>query len=157
MPEAAFDGMVDLAVAADKAVVSGNTVGHPSFGGNTDEAERAAGEAILAALAEGGMTPESLPHLLSKAVDSPSLASRALARLEKEGAVVRLNREFAFDGATFRAHVQALRDWLGAHGSGTVADLKEPLGTSRKFAVPILEYLDAHGVTRREGDSRTLQ
>lgn len=157
MPEAAFDGVVDLAVAADKAVVSGNTVGHPSFGGNTDEAERAAGEAILAALAEGGMTPESLPHLLSKAVESPSLASRALARLEKEGAVVRLNREFAFDGATFRAHVQALRDWLGAHGSGTVADLKEPLGTSRKFAVPILEYLDVHGVTRREGDSRTLQ
>ena len=103
------------------------------------------------------MTPESLPHLLSKAVDSPSLASRALARLEKEGAVVRLNREFAFDGATFRAHVQALRDWLGTHGSGTVADLKEPLGTSRKFAVPILEYLDARGVTRREGDSRTLQ
>lgn len=157
MPAPVFDGLVDRAVAADKAVVVGNTVGHPSFGGNTDEAERAAGEAILAALAEGGMTPEALPYLLSKAVDSPSLASRALARLEKEGAVVRLNREYAFDGAVFHAHVQALREWLTAHGSGTVADLKEPLGTSRKFAVPILEYLDAHGVTRRDGDSRTLQ
>lgn len=44
-----------------------------------------------------------------------------------------------------------------ASGSGaTVAEIRDLLGTTRKFAVPICEYLDRVGVTRREGDLRVL-
>ena len=38
----------------------------------------------------------------------------------------------------------------------TVAEIRDLLGTTRKFAVPICEYLDRVGVTRREGDLRLL-
>ena len=38
----------------------------------------------------------------------------------------------------------------------TMSDLRKELGTSRKYAVPILEYLDASGFTIRSGDVRTL-
>ncbi len=42
-------------------------------------------------------------------------------------------------------------------GTGlTVADIRDILGTTRKFAVPLCEYLDRVGVTRRNGDFRTL-
>lgn len=42
-----------------------------------------------------------------------------------------------------------------AHGSGlTVAEIRDLLGTTRKFAVPLCEYLDRVGVTKREGDLR---
>jgi len=42
-----------------------------------------------------------------------------------------------------------------AHGPGlTVAEIRDLLGTTRKFAVPLCEYLDRVGVTRREGDLR---
>jgi selenocysteine-specific elongation factor len=36
----------------------------------------------------------------------------------------------------------------------TVAEIRDLLGTTRKFAVPLCEYLDAAGVTQREGDLR---
>ncbi|HYT88521.1 MAG TPA: selenocysteine-specific translation elongation factor [Gemmataceae bacterium] len=38
----------------------------------------------------------------------------------------------------------------------TVAEIRDLLGTTRKYAVPLCEYLDRAGVTRREGDLRTL-
>src|SRR5262249_21805313 len=42
-------------------------------------------------------------------------------------------------------------------GAGlTVAEIRDILGTTRKYAVPLCEYLDRVGVTRREGDLRHL-
>ncbi len=38
----------------------------------------------------------------------------------------------------------------------TVAEIRDILGTTRKYAVPLCEYLDRAGVTRREGDQRLL-
>ena len=43
---------------------------------------------------------------------------------------------------------------LQQRGGLTVSDIRQLLGTSRKFAVPICEYLDRVGVTRRQGDVR---
>ena len=39
-------------------------------------------------------------------------------------------------------------------GGLTVAEIRDLLGMTRKFAVPLCEYLDRVGVTRREGDLR---
>ena len=38
----------------------------------------------------------------------------------------------------------------------TVAEIRDLLGTTRKYAVPLCEYLDRAGVTRRAGDLRVL-
>ena len=46
---------------------------------------------------------------------------------------------------------------LAAGGPGlTVSEIRDLLGTTRKFAVPLCEYLDRAGVTRRDGDLRFL-
>ncbi len=55
----------------------------------------------------------------------------------------------AVDGA-----VQVLVDALGRCGELTVAGARDLLGTSRKYVLPLLEYLDTVGVTRRQGDVR---
>ena len=39
----------------------------------------------------------------------------------------------------------------------TVADFRDELGVSRKYAVPLLEWMDARGVTRREGEGRVVR
>ena len=51
-----------------------------------------------------------------------------------------------------RRLVKKLRGGAGA----TVAEIRDTLGTTRKFAVPLCEYLDRIGLTRREGDWRYL-
>jgi selenocysteine-specific elongation factor len=48
------------------------------------------------------------------------------------------------------------RSKLG-QGGLTVSEIRDILGTSRKFAVPICEYMDAVGLTRRDGDFRFLK
>ncbi len=45
---------------------------------------------------------------------------------------------------------------LSSGPGATVAEMRDLLGTTRKFAVPLCEYLDRMGVTRREGDLRVL-
>ena len=41
-------------------------------------------------------------------------------------------------------------------GPATASDLRQVLGTTRRVLIPVLERLDREGVTRREGDRRTL-
>ena len=45
---------------------------------------------------------------------------------------------------------------LAGGGGATVAEIRDLLGTTRKYAVPFCEYLDRTGITRREGDLRVL-
>jgi selenocysteine-specific elongation factor len=47
-----------------------------------------------------------------------------------------------------------VQDALAQGGGLTVAEIRDLLGTTRKFAVPLCEYLDRLGITRREGDLR---
>jgi len=51
---------------------------------------------------------------------------------------------------------RSLREFLAGEQGRTVAELRDLLGTTRKYAVPICEYLDRVGLTRREGDLRYL-
>jgi len=56
------------------------------------------------------------------------------------------------EAAMRRRVTERLQNGQGA----TVAEIRDILGTTRKFAVPLCEYLDRIGVTRREGDLRFL-
>lgn len=81
-------------------------------------------------------------------------ADRALVRaLVREGVLVDLDgivfAASALDDA--RTRIQAV---LRGQPALTVADVRDLLGSSRKFVVPILTRLDAEGVTRRRGDER---
>ena len=45
-------------------------------------------------------------------------------------------------------------DFLQEHGEATMSQLRDAWGISRKFSVPLCEYLDSVGVTIRKGDVR---
>ncbi|MNT45038.1 Selenocysteine-specific elongation factor [compost metagenome] len=49
-----------------------------------------------------------------------------------------------------------LRDHFGSNTPFTTSEARELLGTSRKYVIPFLEYLDGQGVTRRVGDTRVV-
>jgi selenocysteine-specific elongation factor len=76
-----------------------------------------------------------------------------LAHLEREGALVRAG-ELWFD----RAGVDALRTrllaHLAAHGAIDTPAYKALIGTTRKYAVPLMELFDAEHVTARRGETR---
>jgi selenocysteine-specific elongation factor len=55
-----------------------------------------------------------------------------------------------------KAEVAALKAGAGPGARIDVATFKERFGVSRKFAIPLLEYLDRERVTRRMGDARVI-
>ena len=55
-----------------------------------------------------------------------------------------------------KAEVTALKRSDGAGARLDVATFKERFGVTRKFAIPLLEYLDRERVTRRVGESRVV-
>ncbi len=85
----------------------------------------------------------------------PGLAD-AYAALLARGALVRVGEELygASQIAAIRARVER---HLQQHRQMTVADFRTLIGTSRKFAVPLLEWFDARGITIRTGDVRALR
>jgi len=81
--------------------------------------------------------------------------SRAFDTLLARGELVRVG-EALYRGAQLAAAQDALIAHLRANGGLTPAQFRDLLGTSRRFAVPLLEWFDAIGVTQRSGDAHIL-
>lgn len=82
--------------------------------------------------------------------------ARAFETLLAHGTLVRVA------GDLYRgSQIDAIRARVEAHFEKvdrmTASEFRDLLGTSRKYAVPMLEWLDAHAVTIRNGDYRTLR
>jgi selenocysteine-specific elongation factor len=53
--------------------------------------------------------------------------------------------------------VTRVRETISKNGQVTAAEVRDLFGTSRKYALALLEHLDAIGVTIRDGDFRRLR
>ena len=79
-----------------------------------------------------------------------------LAFLAEQGRVVRLSQEVVFGAAAYQQATERVLARLREKGSITVAEVRDLLSTSRKYALAIMEHLDQQHVTRRHGDERVL-
>lgn len=111
---------------------------------------------ILNALKEGRFQPPSREELVSSMQIDKKHVSDILNFLAKEGSVVRLNETFYVSKGVYDEMMSRLRAFFGAKNEMTVADFRDLLNTTRKYALPFLEYLDSHKVTMRTGDVRKL-
>jgi selenocysteine-specific elongation factor len=75
--------------------------------------------------------------------------------LVESGELVRIG-DFLLTSANAREARALVRDHISEHGPATVAEIRNLLGTTRKYAVPLCEWLDQTGATRRRGDARIL-
>ena len=104
----------------------------------------------------GGTSPPDLDALTAAAGSRKAVVAELLALLCDEQKIVEISQELFFD---FEVEIELRRsvtDRLAGGAAITMSELRELLGTTRKYAVPIGEYLDKIGVTRREGDVRRL-
>jgi selenocysteine-specific elongation factor len=102
---------------------------------------------LVEAVAEGEPTPPSIPELHARGAPISALQS-AIA----SGDLIRLAPDLVVTSALVRRALEVVRA-AGAAGA-TVSAVRQELGTSRKYAVPLMEHLDRTGATRREGDVR---
>ncbi|MDQ7857379.1 MAG: selenocysteine-specific translation elongation factor [Armatimonadota bacterium] len=118
------------------------------------EEEASALDALRAAVERGGISPPPLDEL--RRLAQPDIADRMLQVLLDEGAVVAVAPDLRYAASVVAAVQTIIVETLRAGGEVTVATLRDRLGTSRRYALALLEYFDASRVTRRVGDRRIL-
>ena len=144
--------LLDVLVAVRRLVVDGPGIRHPGHTVQLDAQQVRARDALLARLNRDPLQP---PNLSVAAADAG--ASTSLVReLEAEGSLVRIAPDLALSRAALDRAVEILRAAAAQEGALTTSRARELLGTSRKYAIPLLELLDRRGVTRRTGDTRTV-
>jgi selenocysteine-specific elongation factor len=80
-----------------------------------------------------------------------------LSALLEQGVLFPVSPEVLFLTETYQAMVERVKNHLRANGKITVAEVRDLFSTSRKYALALMEHLDAQGVTRRMGDERVLK
>jgi selenocysteine-specific elongation factor len=119
-------------------------------------AEEQAREVFETTLRDGALAPPDIATIVSQHRLTPAVADRVVHVLIKQKRLVKLD--------TLVFHAEALKTLkqqiaaLKAEGRSTidVGTFKERFGVTRKFAIPLLEYLDRERVTRRAGESRLI-
>jgi len=92
---------------------------------------------------------------LAARLDAPMEQFQTLCALaEDQGQLVRVNQRILLHRQAIQQLVEAVEQHFQQHRELTVADLKALTGTTRKYSVPLLEYLDRSGHTVRVGDKR---
>ena len=137
-----------LARLANEGVLeeTGAAVRAPGHRVTLSPAQEAAATAYVAALQR---EPYSPPTELQ-------LDAALLGVLAERGSVVRVSDSLVFAADAYREIVERIVAHLREHGAITVADVRDAFGTSRKYALPLLERLDQQHITRRQGDQRVL-
>jgi selenocysteine-specific elongation factor len=119
--------------------------------------EEKARRAIELAFKQRGLSPPDVAAIATETGTPAPVADRVLKLLQRQKVLVRVDTLLFHDEALkqLKAEVAALKRGGGA-ARIDVATFKERFGVTRKFAIPLLEYLDRERVTRRMGDARVV-
>ena len=152
---ALFDAVVAEALAGGTLVARGDRVSEPPGRELTGKHAEAA-ERLLTALEAGGFAPPEVATLLPPLSLAAAEATELVGRLLADGRAVRIDPTFVWSRPAWDRAVAFVRARFDAGAAElAVGDIKDGLGISRKWAVPLLEALDREGVTRRAGNART--
>jgi selenocysteine-specific elongation factor len=118
--------------------------------------EARARDEISNAFEQAGLAVPSAREVLAKLAVDRGRAEKILQNLLKEKVLVRVAEDLVFH----RSALDRLRSLIAEHKGRSnrlnVAVFKEMTGLTRKYAIPLLEYLDRERVTRRAGDERVI-
>jgi selenocysteine-specific elongation factor len=153
-PDAPLFLMDALLAAARELAVEGEIVRLAGHAPVLKQEEEQARGAIERAFEQAGLATPAVAEVLAKSGVENRRARTLLEILVREKRLVRINEDLVFHHSA----IDKLRQELGARRPArfNVGTFKEWTGISRKYAIPLLEYLDRARVTRREGDERLI-
>jgi selenocysteine-specific elongation factor len=148
-------GVFEAMLALNKQIVtSGEFVRLASHHISMHTDERDASVRIEAAFQDAGLQVPPVVEVLKSCGVDPVRARALLQILLRDRKLVRVSEDLMFHGIAIESLKQALAGRKGQQF--TVADFKDWTGVSRKYAIPLLEWLDRERITRREGDARIV-
>jgi selenocysteine-specific elongation factor len=154
-PEVFFSVLGRLA-QEKKMVVAGELVHLPGRGVAMKDEEAESKKIIEGAFAAAGLKVPSLKEVLAGLKVDKVRAQKIVTLLLRDKVLIKISEELVFHQSVLvelRSKIAALKTSTPKIDVGRFKDLT---GVSRKYAIPLLEYLDRERVTRRVGDERVI-
>ena len=120
-----------------------------------DQEQEIIKEKILKEFSLNEFSPPKYSDLEAKEKDLKNL-KMVFESLLDEGVIIRVSEDCFFTKIAYDKCRDMLVKYINEHGSITVAQLRDLLDTSRKYAMSLIEHFDAIKLTKRIGDKRVL-
>jgi selenocysteine-specific elongation factor len=146
--------LVEVLLKHPQIAVEGEIVRHRGHRIVLQQQDEQARAAIEGAFEKAGLSVPAVADVLAHSGVESGRARTLLQILIREGRLIRITEEMVFHRTAMDRLRLDLASLKGVRLS--VPAFKERTGISRKYAIPLLEYLDRERVTRREGDIRVV-
>jgi selenocysteine-specific elongation factor len=151
-----FAAALDQLVREKNIETSGDVVRLPGHGVVMKDEEADSKKKIEDAFALAGLKVPALQEVIAGLKIDKARAQKIVTLLLRDRVLTKISEELVFH----RSALEELRRLVAAQKAKSrkmdVATFKELTGVSRKYAIPLLEYLDREHVTRRVGDMREI-
>ena len=133
-----------------------NTIGLVGYGPKLSKGQRALLDELVVTVKKGGLTAPGLSDLVKSAKKNKESVAELLEMASENGDLVRIDGEIYLHSEVVDSIKSQLTEEFAKCDGLTMSEIRQLLGISRKYAIPICEYLDESCFTRREGDKRLL-
>ena len=155
--EALVAGLIERLRAQGKVIADSRSVALRGFQPKLSQGERKLKAELAETIRSGGMSPPDAAELAAAAGARGDAVPDLLALAARRGTHCRDQLHNSILDAEVESELRRrVRERLADGSAITMSELRDLLGTTRKYAVPIGEYLDRIGLTRRDGDVRRL-
>lgn len=148
-----FDEVLDF---YDMIAVHGKFISFKNFEINYSDTQNELITNVKKVLQEEAFKPTLMNDLLSKFPKEKHIKD-ILINLVEMGELIKINDGIYLTRENYEKSIELLTAGFDEKGKMSLADCRDILDTSRKYVVPIMEYLDKNGVTKRVGDERMLR
>ena len=153
--EALLQAAVDRLIQQKKLVGDAKRIARADFKPKLSANQRKLKDKIVEEHRTAGFTPPEPKSFAPQAAGNAGALNDIFEVACAEGFLVRITQEIFLHTDTEADMRARLTRTFIEKPTLTVAEIRDLLGTTRKFAIPICEYLDRAGITRRNGDLRT--
>ncbi|PYX52829.1 MAG: hypothetical protein DMG73_21515, partial [Acidobacteria bacterium] len=151
-----FSAVVQSLVNEKKIEVAGELVRLPGRGVVMKDEESEAKKTIETAFASAGLKVPAIKDVLAGLKVDKSRAQKIVTLLLREKLLIKISEELVFHHSALERLRREMASYKMKSPKIDVTRFKELTGVSRKYAIPLLEYLDRERVTRRVGDERVI-
>ena len=156
LPKETFAAVLDHLVREKKLQVSGELVALAGRSVTMKDDEAESKSTIERAFSTAGLKVPALKDVLAGVKVDKTRAQKIVALLLREGTLVKLSDDLVFHRDALAGLKRSLTEQKKRSDKIDVGGFKEMTGITRKYAIPLLEWLDRERVTRRVGDARVI-
>lgn len=150
------DSILNYFVASEIIKLENQYVSQKDFTVQFNKVQAQIKDYIIVKYAENRFNPPKLAEVVEAGRFDKNQAQTVYNALIEMNQLVKVDEDIAFSKEAYTEAVDRIRKYIKENGSIQLGQFRDLLGTSRKYAMALLDYFDQNKITKRMGDNRVL-